>query len=180
MVLAAPMTRAPCAMKAQAGLIRADIDLMWARRAYHGLLDAAISPDETETDPDLLAARIVDTLLHGLGLPAALPAGHSLRAAGAVIAALVSAAFQSRARGTRHCVGMPEEPKLTPRELDVMWLVADGRTSKEIGRLLLISPRTVEMHVQSSLRKLGCGTRAGAVWRLASLGALPRPASTRA
>lgn len=69
---------------------------------------------------------------------------------------------------------MPEEPELTPRELDVMWLVADGRTSKEIGRILSISPRTVEMHVRSSLRKLGCATRAGAVWRLASLGALPR------
>jgi hypothetical protein len=58
-------------LQRQAGLIRADTDLLWARRAYHGLLDAAISPDETETDPDLLAARIVDTLLHGLGLPAA-------------------------------------------------------------------------------------------------------------
>jgi hypothetical protein len=57
----------------QAGLLRADTDLRWARRAYHGLLDAAISPDETETetetetDPDLLAARIVDTFLRGLG-----------------------------------------------------------------------------------------------------------------
>jgi AcrR family transcriptional regulator len=51
----------------EAGLIRADVDLLWARRAYHGLLDAAISPDETETDPDLLAARIVDTLLRGIG-----------------------------------------------------------------------------------------------------------------
>jgi DNA-binding CsgD family transcriptional regulator len=69
---------------------------------------------------------------------------------------------------------MPSEAKLTPRELDVMWLVADGRTSKEIGQILLISPRTVEMHVRSSLRKLGCATRAGAVWRLASLGVLPR------
>ena len=48
-------------------LIRADTDLLWARRAYHGLLDAAIGPGETETDPDLLAARIVDTLLHGIG-----------------------------------------------------------------------------------------------------------------
>ncbi|HEY2287278.1 MAG TPA: helix-turn-helix transcriptional regulator [Streptosporangiaceae bacterium] len=48
---------------------------------------------------------------------------------------------------------MPEEAKLTPRELDVMRLVADDRTSKEIGRILLISPRTVEMHVRSSLRK---------------------------
>jgi len=51
----------------QAGHIRADADLRWARRAHRGLLDAAISPEETETDPDLLAARIVDTLLHGLG-----------------------------------------------------------------------------------------------------------------
>jgi DNA-binding CsgD family transcriptional regulator len=75
---------------------------------------------------------------------------------------------------------MPSESKLTPRELDVMWLVADGRTSKENGQILLISPRTVEMHVRSSLRKLGCTTRAGAVWRLAGLGALPRPASTPA
>lgn len=51
----------------QGGLIRADTDLLWARRAYQGLLDAAIGPGETETDPDLLAARIVDTLLHGIG-----------------------------------------------------------------------------------------------------------------
>lgn len=57
-----------------------------------------------------------------------------------------------------------------------MWLVASDRTSKEIGRILLISPRTVEMHVRSSMRKLGCVTRAGAVWRLASLGMLPRSA----
>jgi len=74
---------------------------------------------------------------------------------------------------------MPEEVKLTPRELDVMRLVADDRTSKEIGRILLISPRTVEMHVRSCLRKLGCATRAGAVWRLAGLGELPGSASKR-
>lgn len=82
-------------------------------------------------------------------------------------------AFQSRVRGARHRVIMLTEPRLTPRELDVMWLVASDLTSKEIGRLLQISPRTVEMHVRSSMRKLGCATRAGAVWRLASLGTLP-------
>jgi DNA-binding CsgD family transcriptional regulator len=87
---------------------------------------------------------------------------------------MVSAALQRHVRGIRHRVSMPEEPRLTPRELDVMWLVACDRTSKEIGRILLISPRTVEMHVRSSMRKLGCATRAGAVWRLASLGVLPR------
>ena len=51
----------------EAGLIRADADPLWARRVHRSLLDAAISPEETETDPDLLAARIVDTLLRGLG-----------------------------------------------------------------------------------------------------------------
>jgi DNA-binding CsgD family transcriptional regulator len=73
---------------------------------------------------------------------------------------------------------MATQPRLTPRELDVMWLVASDRTSKEIGRILTISPRTVEMHVRSSMRKLGCATRAGAVWRLACLGLFPRSVGT--
>jgi DNA-binding CsgD family transcriptional regulator len=36
---------------------------------------------------------------------------------------------------------------------------------------LFLSPRTVEMHVQNSLDKLGCRTRAEAVRRLTELGA---------
>ena len=61
---------------------------------------------------------------------------------------------------------------LTARELDVMVLVAGGNTSKEVGAALFISPRTVEMHVQGCLLKLGCRTRAEAVRKLAELGAL--------
>ena len=64
---------------------------------------------------------------------------------------------------------------LTARELDVMRLVADGNTAREAGAALFISPRTVEMHVQSCLLKLACRTRAEAVRRLAELGALPTP-----
>jgi DNA-binding NarL/FixJ family response regulator len=62
---------------------------------------------------------------------------------------------------------------LTSRELDVMRLVADGDTGRQIGRTLFISPRTVEMHVHSSMRKLECRTRAEAVRRLTELGVLP-------
>jgi DNA-binding CsgD family transcriptional regulator/tetratricopeptide (TPR) repeat protein len=62
---------------------------------------------------------------------------------------------------------------LTRRELDVMRLVAHGDTSRQIGSALFISPRTVEMHVNSSLQKLQCRTRAEAVRRLTELGALP-------
>jgi DNA-binding CsgD family transcriptional regulator len=62
---------------------------------------------------------------------------------------------------------------LTGRELEIMLLVARGNTSRQIGVALFISPRTVEMHVQGSLLKLGCRTRAEAVRRLAELGTLP-------
>jgi len=61
---------------------------------------------------------------------------------------------------------------LTARELDVMALVASGNTSREVGAALFISPRTVEMHVQGCLLKLGCRTRAEAVRKLTELGAL--------
>ena len=64
---------------------------------------------------------------------------------------------------------------LTGREMDVMVLVAEGNTSRKIGEALFISPRTVEMHVQSSLLKLRSRTRAEAVRRLAELEALPGP-----
>jgi DNA-binding CsgD family transcriptional regulator len=64
---------------------------------------------------------------------------------------------------------------LTEREMDVMLLVAEGNTSRQIGEALFISPRTVEMHVQSSLLKLQSRTRAEAVRRLAELEALPEP-----
>ena len=71
------------------------------------------------------------------------------------------------ARGARTAGG------LTGRELEIMLLVALGNTSRQIGEALFISPRTVEMHVQGSLLKLGCRTRAQAVRRLAELGTLP-------
>jgi DNA-binding CsgD family transcriptional regulator len=61
---------------------------------------------------------------------------------------------------------------LTGRELEIMLLVAQGNTSRQIGEALFISPRTVEMHVQGSLLKLRCRTRADAVRRLAELGTL--------
>jgi len=46
---------------------------------------------------------------------------------------------------------------LTPREREVLSLVAEGFTSREVGRRLGISPRTVETHRGNLLRKLGLG-----------------------
>lgn len=52
-----------------AGLLRADVDLVWARRAYHALVDEAVHGGVG--DPDELATLVVRTLLHGIGTDAA-------------------------------------------------------------------------------------------------------------
>lgn len=47
-----------------------------------------------------------------------------------------------------------EKPQLTERETEVLRLVAKGLTARQIANRLVISHRTVENHVQSTLRKL--------------------------
>ncbi|MGH3899447.1 MAG: response regulator [Pseudonocardiaceae bacterium] len=48
----------------------------------------------------------------------------------------------------------PDVPRLTERETEVLRQVAKGRTARQIADQLVISHRTVENHVQSTLRKL--------------------------
>ena len=52
------------------------------------------------------------------------------------------------------------EDRLTPREVEVLRLIALGHTSVEIARKLHLSPRTVETHRARIHRKLGLATRA--------------------
>ncbi len=52
---------------------------------------------------------------------------------------------------------------LTSREREVLALLASGRSSKEIARRLVISPRTVSTHVQHILGKLDVNNRARAI-----------------
>jgi DNA-binding NarL/FixJ family response regulator len=53
----------------------------------------------------------------------------------------------------------PELDQLSPREREVLRLIARGYTYKEVGRDLTISAKTVESHVSSVLRKLQLSTR---------------------
>jgi DNA-binding NarL/FixJ family response regulator len=53
----------------------------------------------------------------------------------------------------------PELARLTPRERDVLRLIARGYLYKEVGLELDISPKTVEHHVSSVLRKLQLSNR---------------------
>ncbi len=56
--------------------------------------------------------------------------------------------------------GALTENKLSPREVEVLRLIALGHTSVEIARKLHLSPRTVETHRAHVHRKLALGTRA--------------------
>jgi DNA-binding NarL/FixJ family response regulator len=53
----------------------------------------------------------------------------------------------------------PELDQLSARERDVLRLIARGYTYKEVARRLSVSPRTVETHVSSVLRKLQLSNR---------------------
>jgi len=52
---------------------------------------------------------------------------------------------------------------LTDRELEILNSAARGLTNKEIGKVLFISDRTVQGHLQNVYQKLGVGTRTEAV-----------------
>ncbi|WP_268967004.1 helix-turn-helix domain-containing protein [[Actinomadura] parvosata] len=72
-----------------------------------------------------------------------------------------------RALGELRAAGESAEPAaaapaldvLTPQELRIAGLVADGLSSKEIAAQLFLSPRTVEYHLYKIYPKLGIGTR---------------------
>lgn len=56
-----------------------------------------------------------------------------------------------------------QPPLFTPRQEEVLQLLLDGYTNKEIGRLLYLSEETVKNHVSSILRGFGVTTRTQAV-----------------
>jgi DNA-binding CsgD family transcriptional regulator len=60
-------------------------------------------------------------------------------------------------------------PTLSRRELEVMRLIASGRTNREIAREFFVSPRTVDMHVRNIFAKLGCRSRAEATRKAVDL-----------
>jgi DNA-binding NarL/FixJ family response regulator len=47
------------------------------------------------------------------------------------------------------------ESSISPREREILQMVAEGRTNAEIGKILVISTRTVETHRKNLMRKLG-------------------------
>lgn len=60
---------------------------------------------------------------------------------------------------------LPRAPHadLTPRELEVLRLVAKGLTNAQVAQALIVTPRTVNAHLTAIYGKLGVTSRAGAI-----------------
>lgn len=67
--------------------------------------------------------------------------------------------------------------QLTPRELDVLTLIAAGMRNREVGERLSTSPRTVGSHIEHLLLKTGLQTRAGLAAEAVDQGILRLPAT---
>jgi len=62
---------------------------------------------------------------------------------------------------SRHAPGAHPTP-LTPREIDVVRLVAEGKTNRTIAGELYVSEKTVDRHLSNVFTKLGISSRAAA------------------
>jgi DNA-binding NarL/FixJ family response regulator len=86
-------------------------------------------------------------------------AGELCRAIKAAAAGQVQLSPQAAARLMRE-VQVPQSPeKLTSREIEVLRLLAQGMSNKDIGAALVIGVKTVKTHVSSILSKLGVPSR---------------------
>ena len=87
----------------------------------------------------------------------------------------IAAAFAPEDRGKR-----PKEAfGLSRRELEVLALIAEGRTNREIGERLFISQKTVGVHVGNILAKLGAAGRVEAAMVAIRLELVPTPLAAR-
>ena len=123
--------------------------------------EAALARIESNDEDSL---RLALTTLQKLGaLPAAQLATRRLRALGA----------KGVTRGPRRAT-RENAAGLTPRETEVLALIAEGRRNAEIAQQLYLSRRTVDHHVSALLRKLDAGSRVEAVLSAQRLGLLQR------
>ncbi len=123
----------------------------------------ALSPEPSSLHhvPELDDIR--DRVCRKLGMTRAA----ELEAAGAALDLGSAAAYALRQIGVARRdpderAGLARPSGLSRREVEVLRLVADGRTSGEIATHLFISPRTAEHHVQNIYTKIGVSSRAAA------------------
>jgi len=72
-----------------------------------------------------------------------------------------------------HGIGDEETIRLTKREIQVLTLIIEGRSSREVADILYVSKRTVDFHLANIYEKLQVSNRLQAFRRATRLGLIP-------
>ena len=106
-----------------------------------------------------------------LSVTTSMPAGDWKRLSVQIVGELQAAAVHLHDAVMRAGLQVPllSRPSLSAREREVLQWVAAGKSQQDIGDILSISPRTVEVHLRSAREKLGALTTAQAVGRAIGL-----------
>jgi len=96
-----------------------------------------------------------------------------LRSGGEIVGVLILAFDVSRPPSEP--IGPEPQPRLTPRQHEILDLIASGLSTPEIAKLLSISTETVRNHLRSVFRELHVHTRLEAIAAARRLGLLAPP-----
>ncbi len=121
--------------------------------------DAILSAIAAGASGYLLKAAPEDELLAGV---------RAVAAGEVALAPSVSRMLVARTREPAR----PAGPELSPRELEVLRLVAEGLSNREIGSRIHLGEATVKTHLMKAFGKLGVNDRTRAVTRAMELGIL--------
>jgi putative two-component system response regulator len=123
---------------------------------YTGVLDAVVVADARQAGADGAAAKLA-------------PPGELTSALRAVALGetYYDARFGAASNGAK--------PSLTPRESEIVALLASGLNGEEIARQLFVSPATVRTHIRNAMERVDARTRAHLVTLAARQGVRPAP-----
>ncbi|WP_022893310.1 response regulator [Agromyces subbeticus] len=178
LLVVAEATTAEDAVRSAATL---EIDLVLMDLQYPGAMQGAEATRRIRSRPGaprVLVLTNYDTDADILGAIEAGASGYLLKDAppgeliAAVHAAAVGDAALAPAVSSRLDASRSSDERLTVREAEVLTLVAEGRTNREVGRVLFLSEATVKSHLVHIFTKLDVGSRTAAVARARELGAI--------
>jgi DNA-binding NarL/FixJ family response regulator len=167
------------ASEAVALAVAGDVDLVLMDLQFPGELQGAEATRRiraTVGAPQVLVLTNYDTDADILGAIEAGASGYLLKDAppaelvAAVRAAAAGETALAPAVSSRLHAARDADHRLTPREAEVLTLVAGGRSNREIGRTLFLSEATVKSHLVHIFAKLDVGSRTAAVARARQLG----------
>ncbi|MBL8567573.1 MAG: response regulator transcription factor [Phreatobacter sp.] len=137
------------------------------RECYPDLPIAVVSGSESRSD-------VLDALAAGVNgfVPKSLVDNDLVAALGTIVSGAIFVPATLATATSARIPAAPSEPaldRLTPRQRDVLGLLIEGRSNKEIARALDLGQGTVKIHLAALFRHLGVRNRAAAVAAAAPL-----------